>query len=119
MTSTDDELLTPAEVARMLGVAGVTVARWAREGRLDAVLTLGGHRRYRTSAVGALLKERSDPGRAQMIADAVRLYEQDWSIRQVAAKFGCTFGVMRRILREHTTLRPSSRGASRSQDPAP
>jgi transposase len=37
--------------------------------------------------------------------DAVRLYNQGWSIRQVAEKFDCTYGVMRRILSKRTSLR--------------
>jgi transposase len=40
-----------------------------------------------------------------MVADAVRLYDQGWSIRQVAEKFDCSYGAMRRILMKHTTLR--------------
>jgi transposase len=35
----------------------------------------------------------------------VRLYQQGWSIRQVAAKFDLSYGAMRRILQRHTTLR--------------
>ena len=46
----------------------------------------------------------------EMIADAVRLYDQGWSIRQVAEKFDCSYGAMRRILMKHTTLR--NRGGS-------
>lgn len=50
-----DELLTPAEVARMFRVDPKTVTRWARSGKLDSIQTLGGHRRYRASEVNALL----------------------------------------------------------------
>lgn len=59
----EDDLLTPREVAQLLGVRTTTVARWAREGRLDAMLTLGGHRRYRRSTVTALLPGRASPPR--------------------------------------------------------
>ena len=52
----DDRLLTPAEVARMFRVNPKTVGRWARTGRLKAVMTLGGHRRYRLSEVRAVAK---------------------------------------------------------------
>ena len=48
-------MLTPAEVAVLLGVNAKTVTRWAVEGRLPAVRTPGGHRRYRLAAVLALL----------------------------------------------------------------
>ena len=43
----DDALLTPAEVARMFRVSPKTVTRWARAGKLTAMRTLGGHRRFR------------------------------------------------------------------------
>ena len=48
-------LLAPAEVAQLFGVGPKTVTRWARAGKLNAVRTLGGHRRYRASEVRALL----------------------------------------------------------------
>lgn len=41
----------------------------------------------------------------EMVADAVRLYDQGWSVRQVAEKFDCSYGAVRRILMKHTTLR--------------
>jgi excisionase family DNA binding protein len=50
-----DRLLTPAQVAKQFGVKPKTVAGWARSGRLPAVRTLGGHRRYRESDVRRLL----------------------------------------------------------------
>ena len=44
----DDELLTPREVAALLGVRTTTIGRWARIGDLaPAIRTPGGHRRYR------------------------------------------------------------------------
>src|ERR1700712_5083980 len=43
--------MTPAEVAAMLFVDPKTVTRWARAGKLDAIRTPGGHRRYRRSDV--------------------------------------------------------------------
>ena len=48
-------LLTPAEVAKMFRVDPKTVTRWAKAGKLTAIRTLGGHRRYRRSDVQALL----------------------------------------------------------------
>jgi excisionase family DNA binding protein len=51
-----ERLLTPAEVASMFRVDPKTVTRWARDGRLTAVRTLGGHRRYLESQVLALLR---------------------------------------------------------------
>jgi len=48
-------LLTPAEVAKMFRVDPKTVTRWAKAGKLTAIRTLGGHRRYRRSEVQALI----------------------------------------------------------------
>jgi excisionase family DNA binding protein len=99
----DDELLRPREVAALLGVRTATIARWARQGRLSPLLTPGGHRRYTRAGVRAVLDE--EPDAPAMAEDAARLYEQGWSIRQVAQRFGCEYGVMRRMLRRQVTLR--------------
>ena len=40
------EYLTPGQVARMLHVSPKTVNRWANEGRIPCLVTLGGHRRF-------------------------------------------------------------------------
>jgi len=48
-------LLTPSEVAQLFRVDPKTVTRWAKAGKLTAVKTLGGHRRYKESEVRALL----------------------------------------------------------------
>lgn len=48
-------LLTPGEVAVMFRVDPKTVTRWAQAGKLSAVRTLGGHRRFHESEVRALL----------------------------------------------------------------
>jgi excisionase family DNA binding protein len=49
-------LLTPAEVAALFRVDPKTVTRWAKAGKLSAIRTLGGHRRYRAAEVYALLE---------------------------------------------------------------
>ena len=46
-----DGLLTPGEVAAMFRVDPKTVTRWAKAGKLKAIRTLGGHRRFRESEV--------------------------------------------------------------------
>ena len=48
-------LLTPGEVAVMFRVDPKTVTRWAQAGKLSAVRTLGGHRRFLESEVMELL----------------------------------------------------------------
>ena len=50
-----EALLTPGEVATMFRVDPKTVTRWAKAGQLTSVRTLGGHRRYRSVEVQALL----------------------------------------------------------------
>jgi excisionase family DNA binding protein len=55
-------LLTPAEVATIFRVDPKTVTRWAKAGKLTAIRTLGGHRRYRQSEVQALLKTNGNRG---------------------------------------------------------
>ena len=50
-----EALLTPAEVAALFRVDPKTVTRWAKAGKLSAIRTLGGHRRYRAAEVEALL----------------------------------------------------------------
>jgi excisionase family DNA binding protein len=46
--------LRPAEVADLLSVSPKTVSRWAKEGKLPFLKTLGGHRRYPASAIREL-----------------------------------------------------------------
>jgi len=58
-----ETLLTPAEVAALFRVDPKTVTRWAKAGKLSAIRTLGGHRRYRESEVKALLAGMLPPQR--------------------------------------------------------
>ena len=55
-------LLTPAEVAKLFRVDPKTVTRWAKAGKLTAIRTLGGHRRYRQSEVQSLLTTAPNRG---------------------------------------------------------
>lgn len=55
-------LLTPAEVAKLFRVDPKTVTRWAKAGKLTAIRTLGGHRRYRKSEVQSLLNKVPNRG---------------------------------------------------------
>ena len=61
MTSDQELLLSPSEVAKLFRVDPKTVTRWAKSGRLTSIRTLGGHRRYKDSEVRALLNSISDP----------------------------------------------------------
>lgn len=53
----DDPLLMPSEVAQIFGVNPKTVTRWSRRGKLRCVRTVGGHRRFRLSAIKAAMKK--------------------------------------------------------------
>lgn len=57
-----EALLTPAEVAAMFRVNPKTVTRWARAGKISAIRTLGGHRRFRASEVRAFLARTQEVG---------------------------------------------------------
>ena len=57
-----EALLTPAEVAKIFRVTPKTVTRWSRSGRIRAVRTLGGHRRYRADDIRMLLEQAEEHG---------------------------------------------------------
>jgi excisionase family DNA binding protein len=59
-----EEYIAPAEAARLLKVSPRTITRWAREGRLPSITTLGGHRRFPRAAIEGLAAAqlaRSEP----------------------------------------------------------
>jgi excisionase family DNA binding protein len=49
------ELLTAAEVAAIFGVNDKTPGRWAKNSQIDAIRTPGGHWRFRTAPIAALV----------------------------------------------------------------
>jgi excisionase family DNA binding protein len=55
VSSDQEVLLTPSEVASLFRVDPKTVTRWAKSGKLTSIRTLGGHRRFKESEVKALL----------------------------------------------------------------
>ena len=52
----DEQLLRPGQVAALFQVSRRTISDWARAGKLDAIITPGGHRRFRATQVRALLE---------------------------------------------------------------
>jgi excisionase family DNA binding protein len=52
-----DDYITPGEAARCLHVSPKTINRWANEGRIPCIVTLGGHRRFRRDDVAAALQQ--------------------------------------------------------------
>lgn len=53
-----EEYIAPAEAARLLKVSARTITRWAREGRLPSITTLGGHRRFPRATIEALAEDQ-------------------------------------------------------------
>lgn len=53
-------LLTPREVASLFRVTPKTITRWAEAGKLPAIRTLGGHRRFPAAGVLAAYREMHD-----------------------------------------------------------
>jgi excisionase family DNA binding protein len=54
--------LSTGEVADLLYVSPKTVSRWAKEGKLPFMKTLGGHRRYPEAEIRQLAEElRQEP----------------------------------------------------------
>jgi excisionase family DNA binding protein len=51
----DGDVLSPSDLARLLGVQPRTVTRWAADGGLPSFRTVGGHRRYRWADVATWL----------------------------------------------------------------
>ncbi|HKQ02894.1 MAG TPA: helix-turn-helix domain-containing protein [Actinomycetes bacterium] len=55
--STYPSYLRTAQVAEILYVSPKTVSRWAKEGKLPFLKTLGGHRRYPEAEIRGLAEE--------------------------------------------------------------
>ena len=62
--TTQPRYLRTAQVAELLQVSPKTVSRWAQEGMLPYVRTLGGHRRYPDREIRALRETLSEPSSA-------------------------------------------------------
>ena len=58
---TSPSYLRAAEVADLLHVSPKTVSRWAKEGKLPFLRTLGGHRRYPEAEIRQLADELQVP----------------------------------------------------------
>lgn len=54
----DERYIKTSEVAKILRVSPKTVSRWAKEGKLPHLVTLGGHRRFPASAIRALAERQ-------------------------------------------------------------
>lgn len=55
MTDETPTYLTTGEAADLLGVSSQTVVNWIKTGKLDAIRTLGGHRRIDRTVIEQML----------------------------------------------------------------
>lgn len=60
----EPKYLRTSQVAELLHVSPKTVSRWAQEGKLPYLRTLGGHRRFPDQEIRALLETLSQPASA-------------------------------------------------------
>ncbi|HEX3542638.1 MAG TPA: helix-turn-helix domain-containing protein [Acidimicrobiales bacterium] len=64
VTPSGESYVTPGEAARTLHVSPKTINRWANEGRIPCIVTLGGHRRFRREDIDAAVRQMSARGAA-------------------------------------------------------
>ena len=69
MVTDSHRLLSRREVAELFGVSPHTIYRWACEGRLPVLLTLGGRRRYPADEIARLAQGQAIPARTGMKPD--------------------------------------------------
>ena len=50
-----EKLMTPSQVAGLFNVNPKTVTRWERAGKISAIRTLGGHRRFHADEIRSFL----------------------------------------------------------------
>ena len=79
----DSTWLRVADVARVLGVSANTVRRWTDVGRIAAYRTPGGHRRYLSEDILALLPDEEVEGVAAHPGDFAALRRQTQELRAV------------------------------------
>ena len=89
------DLMTPAEVAAAFSVNPKTVTRWAEEGRLSALRTPGGHRRFPRAEVEALLSAEAQEEIAARSASAVAEATVPYVIPQRQGLTGKTWTIER------------------------
>lgn len=58
--SVTQQKVTPREASAMFGVCTKTLARWDAEGKIRAIRTPGGHRRYYLAEIQQMVNEVPD-----------------------------------------------------------
>jgi excisionase family DNA binding protein len=64
--------LRTAEVADILHVSPKTVSRWAKEGKLPFLKTLGGHRRYPEAKIRELAEELREEAMTEAVQSPMK-----------------------------------------------
>jgi len=72
--------MTLGQAAKYLGVAQSTIRKWSDDGKLPAVYTPGGHRRYRRGDLDAFLESSGPHGRVRT-GPVVLIVDDDPGIR--------------------------------------
>ena len=69
-SASGDVYIRTAEAAKILGRSPKTISRWARDGKLPHLVTLGGHRRFPAVAVYELARQME--GGLRVVRDVQR-----------------------------------------------
>jgi len=95
MVERNEEFLTPAEVANLLGVAPVTVRAWASKGLCADRVTPGGHRRFARHEVERFARERGMPMSRGQLSTTPRtlVVDDDPQIQRLLCEFLAAHGV--------------------------
>ena len=73
-----DRLLTLKETGKLLNVSKQTLQRWDNSGKLIAIRTEGGHRRYKLSDIEKILKQNRNVTDNEIIEATKLIYEFDF-----------------------------------------
>jgi len=95
MVEHNEEFLTPAEVANLLGVAPVTVRAWAGKGLCADRVTPGGHRRFARHEVERFARERGMPLANGQLSTTPRtlVVDDDPQVQRLLCEFLAQHGI--------------------------
>ncbi|CAN0394468.1 unnamed protein product, partial [Phaeothamnion confervicola] len=95
MFEPNEEFLTPAAVATLLGVAPVTVRAWASKGLCANRITPGGHRRFARHEVERFARARGMPlaSRQASVASRTLVVDDDPQVQGQLCEFLAQRGV--------------------------
>ena len=84
MVNSKSSLLTISQASKMLGVSEVTLRQWTDEGRIEAFITPGGHRRYSEADLRRFMGAKNKVhGIKDLVASIEHTPEQEREIAQV------------------------------------